>query len=335
MPTMATPTHPNHAPFNSHSRYCWDSNHSTCQLLQCKFTHHCKHVVPVSWYKFAQLLGALRLPTKPQPWAPIQSFLLECEISSHPNEVFVRQLIDNLHHQCSIGYTGPQFAISQINDFLHITRQWTPLPSFCTSVVGLVPKHDGGWCVIYHLSAPAGHCNYDFIDPLTYILSYYSIDDAYTITNKLEPGALLSKINVKDAFHLIPMGPADWNLLRIYWKQNFHIDTCLPFGLTAAPYLFKHLSSALHWILEHNYDLEYLLHYLDDLFTARPADSNEYKQHLNAMLTLCGTLNVHIKPSKVECPATSLTFLGIHLNTISMEVSITKHVKSHQLVKYF
>ena len=73
--------------------------------------------------------------------------------------------------------------------------QTPPLPNFRTSGLGLVPKHDGGWRIIYHLSASAGQSVNDFIDPFTYSLSYCSIDDAYTIINKLGPGALLSKID--------------------------------------------------------------------------------------------------------------------------------------------
>ena len=43
-------------------------------------------------------------------------------------------------------------------------------------------------------------------------MKYCSIVDAYTIINKLGPGALLSKINLKDA---IPVQSSDWNLLGI------------------------------------------------------------------------------------------------------------------------
>ena len=82
-------------------------------------------------------------------------------------------------------------------------------------------------------------------------------------------------------------------------------------------------------LLEHNYGVEHLLHYLDDFFTAGPANSDACEQSLNAMLTLCKTLNVPIKPSKVEDLATSLTFLGIHLNT--MEASITPERKQSLL----
>jgi len=64
-----------------------------------------------------------------------------------------------------------------------------------------------------------------------YSLSYCSVDDVYAIINKLGLGTLLSKIDLKDAFWLIPVCPADWNLLGIQWKQQYYIDTCLPFGL--------------------------------------------------------------------------------------------------------
>lgn len=52
-----------------------------------------------------------------------------------------------------------------------------PLPNFRTSGLGLVSKHDGGWRIIYHLSAPPYISINDFFDPEAYSLSYYTIDD--------------------------------------------------------------------------------------------------------------------------------------------------------------
>ena len=51
--------------------------------------------------------------------------------------------------------------------------------------LGAIPKHDGGWRIIYHLSAPTGSSINDFIDVITYTLTYCTVDDAYTIINKL------------------------------------------------------------------------------------------------------------------------------------------------------
>jgi len=85
-------------------------------------------------------------------------------------------------------------------------------------------------------SAPVGFSINDFIDPSMYSLSYCSVDDAYAFINQLGPGTLLSKIDLKDAFRLIPVRSADWNLLGAHWKQQFFIDTCLPFSLQSAPF---------------------------------------------------------------------------------------------------
>ena len=46
----------------------------------------------------------------------------------------------------------------------------------------------------------------DFIDANTYTLTYCTVDDAYTIINKLGQGALLSKIYLKNTFRLMPVG---------------------------------------------------------------------------------------------------------------------------------
>jgi len=56
---------------------------------------------------------------------------------------------------------------------------------------------------------------------------------------------------------------------------------------------------------------------------AGSANSDMCKQNLDTMFALCSTLSVPIKPSKLEDPSTSLTFLGIHFNTLTMEASIT------------
>ena len=156
-----------------------------------------------------------------------------------------------------------------------------------------------------------------------YTLSYCTVDDAHTIINKLGQGALLSKIDLKNAFRLIPVRQKDWNLLGIYWKSKYYIDTCLPFGLRSAPFLFNQLADAIHWILKNNYEVHHLLHYLDDFLTAGSADSNACNHNLTAMKSLCQAIRASIKNEKVEGPTTRLTFLGIVLDTVSTEASIS------------
>ena len=86
--------------------------------------------------------------------------------------------------------------------------QYPPLPNFQTLGLGLVPKHDGGWRITHYLSAPLYISINDFIDPDDYSLSYCTIDDAYDFINQMGPGTLLSEIDLKDAFRLIPVHPS-------------------------------------------------------------------------------------------------------------------------------
>ena len=292
--------------------------------------------------------------SKPTPWTPLRPFILERELSNHPDKAFVKRLINDLCHGCFIGYEGPQFsycANNLVSAYQHPTVidatlekecqlgrilgpfQHPPLPNFRTSGLGLVPKHDGGWRIIYHLSAPPYTSINDFIDPNDYSLSYCTIDDAYDFINQMGPGTLLSKIDLQDAFRLIPVHPSQWNLLGICWKTRFYVDTCLPFGLRSAPYLFNRLSEAIHWTLVNKYGVRHLLHYLDDFLTAGPPDSPICSYNLNSMLSLCERINAPIKSSKIEGPATSITFLGIHLDTIAMEASITLECKEALLAE--
>ena len=258
--------------------------------------------------------------TKPLPWS-ITTIHTRVELSNHPDKTFVKQLIHDLQHDCNIAYLGPQFA-HLANNLASASRQLKvidaalqkeceagrilgqfespPLPNFCSSGLDLVHKNDGECRVIYHLSAPALHSINDYINPDCCFLTYCTTGDAYSIINRLGHNALLSKIDIKDAFRLIPVCPEDWNLLGIQRRRHFYADRLLPFGLHSAPFLFDRLSNAIHWVLKHSYGVAHLLHYLDDFFTARTADINGCLKNLTAMLSLCSKINAPVKYSKVK-----------------------------------
>ena len=45
---------------------------------------------------------------------------------------------------------------------------------------------------------------------------------------KLGEGALMAKIDLKAAFRMVPVRREDWELLGIYWQDQYYVDTCLP-----------------------------------------------------------------------------------------------------------
>jgi hypothetical protein len=63
-------------------------------------------------------------------------------------------------------------------------------------------------------------------------------------------GALMAKLDLKEAFRHIPIRAADWHLLGIDWGSRFYYLLVLVFGLKSAPYIFNLFAEALHWIIQ-------------------------------------------------------------------------------------
>jgi len=105
------------------------------------------------------------------------------------------------------------------------------------------------------------------------------------------------------------------------WNNSLYIDTCLPFGLRSAPKLFDILADLLTWILEHM-GVSPIMHYLDDFLTMGPPDTPICLQNLQVVQGVCQHLGVPLAEEKVEGPSTSLTFLGILLDTEKMEACL-------------
>ena len=101
----------------------------------------------------------------------------------------------------------------------------------------------------------------------------------------------------------------------------------LTFWLTFLSILFNQFSSSFHWILQHSYNVQHLLHYLDDFFMAGPSNSPICAQNLSKMLSLCNSINAPLKLEKVEGPTACLTFLGIQIDTNTMQASIFADTK--------
>jgi len=59
---------------------------------------------------------------------------------------------------------------------------------------------------------------------------------------------------------LIPVCPEVSNLLGIRWREHFYVDTCLPFGLSSALFLFNRMSDAIHKVLHQNYGVMHLVY---------------------------------------------------------------------------
>ena len=147
-----------------------------------------------------------------------------------------------------------------------------------------------------------------------------SVDDAARAVAKAGRGAFLSKADIKQAYRMVPVHPADRLLLGMVWEESLFVDSALPFGLRSAPKIFNALADALEWLIRQE-GVESVLHYLDDFLIVAESESM-CRAALQSLLRLFARLEVPIAPDKLEGPSTVLTFLGIEMDMVAMSLRL-------------
>ena len=202
-----------------------------------------------------------------------------------------------------------------------------------TSSFGVIPKasQPGKWRLILDLSSPHGSSVNDGISKELASLQYTSVDQAVKRIISLGRDCLLAKIDVKQAYRNVPVHPQDRPLLGMRWRGQLLVDTVLPFGLRSAPKIFSALADALEWVcLERG--VSWSIHYIDDFLTAGAPMTNECASNLSIFMATCQELGVPLKADKVEGPTSTITFLGLTLDTHLMEIRLPPE-KIKQLVQ--
>ena len=180
------------------------------------------------------------------------------------------------------------------------------VPEAHISRFGVIPKSHqvNRWRLIVDLSHPRDRSVNSGIPKDLSTMTYITIDDTISKVLRLGPGTLLVKLDIRNAFRLMPVHPADRHLLAMEWKSGIFIDTCLPFGLRSSPKLFNIFADFLAWILEHQ-GVSCILHYLDEFLTIGRPSSIECKQNLLTMIQVCQLLNVSLASKKSKAPQRS------------------------------
>ena len=92
-------------------------------------------------------------------------------------------------------------------------------------------------------------------------LSYPSEDDAVDFVLALGRSTQMVKLDLKNAYRILPIHPGDRQFLWVCWEGQVFIDHCLPFGLCSAPKIFTAFADALAWILYHR-GIHHIMHYV-------------------------------------------------------------------------
>ena len=285
----------------------------------------------------------LQWPTYP---TPINLHALEPFLATHPDQVYAAFIRQGLSQGFRIGYSIATTKLvarrknhpsslehvaavdERILSELTAGRLLGPLPPpqkalVHTSPIGVVPKphQPAKWRMITDLSCPRSSSVNDGISPDLCSLRYASVDDAVVIIRSLGRDTLLIKLDIKDAYRIVPVHPADYPLLGISWRDQVYIDRALPFGLRSAPKLFNAVADFIAWVLV-NQGINHLLHYLDDFLLLVTPHSNQGEEVLRIAQQTLKTVGVPVAINKTQGPTPILTFLGILIDTHTFELRL-------------
>lgn len=275
----------------------------------------------------------------PSP-SPLRAATWQDALLRHPDEQFRQFLVRGLREGFRLGYQAtrsrlhtakrnmpsayehPEVIDAYLSSECLLGRVLGPFtqPPPCPLHInrfGVIPKRaqPGKWRLIVDLSFPDGASVNEGIPPDLCSLRYPSLEVAIQQILQMGQGARLSKLDIKDAYRIVPVHPDDWPLLGMQWKGCFYLDTRLPFGLRSAPKLFTALADAVQWLIRDK-GVEFCIHYLDDyLFVETPQVE---ARALSIATQVLSDLGIPMAPEKVEGPATTLVFLGIELDSQSM-----------------
>ena len=146
------------------------------------------------------------------------------------------------------------------------------------------------------------------------------MEGIHNVKDLLQPGDWLAKVDLKDACFTIPIHALHRQYLRFIFQGKAYQFTCLPFGLSSAPWVFtKTLKPALALLWQKGMRL---IAYIDDILLI--AESKEMLiNHLAGTVHLLENLGFIINQKKsVLTPAQSMEFLGLTVDSLAMELRL-------------
>ena len=134
-------------------------------------------------------------------------------------------------------------------------------------------------------------------------------------------GAFLAKIDLKAAYRKVPVHPQDHYLLGIPGRTRYSATRSF-FWSEICPIIFNAVVDTLAWAML-CVGIPEFVHYLDGFLFWAP-DYLPCSLMLETAARLSARLGPPVEHSKVEGPATTLTFLGIEIDTVSRELRLPR-----------
>ena len=176
----------------------------------------------------------------------------------------------------------------------------------------LVPKKDGDFRPVVTVNLKALN---KFIQE-----EHFKMEGFHMVRDLVRQGDWLAKIDLKDAYFLIPVYSGHQKFLQFTWKASLYQFHCFPFGLLCALLVFtKVMKPVVAFLRERGIRL---INYLDDLLIISSSLQSLTTQ-INLIQELFQALGLVINENKSHMvPTQEIVFLGFHLSLIAMTISL-------------
>ena len=211
-----------------------------------------------------------------------------------------------------------------------------PFPDLFISPLYVIPKPNSDkYRMIFNLSHPVGGAVNDNIPELLRSVQYCSVQDVgqCMMSNYGDGVAWLAKVDLADAYRIVPIRREDWRFLGIYIEDEYYVDRMLPMGASSSCQLFSRISDSLVWMFyKHSPVQAHLFNYLDDFLFVADSQKN-CERALSVFEELCEATGVPIAPHKTVRPVKRLVFLGIGIDAERMAMYIPTEKRDKMICK--
>ncbi|KAM4690570.1 uncharacterized protein WCC33_017974 [Rhinophrynus dorsalis] len=178
------------------------------------------------------------------------------------------------------------------------------------SNIFLVRKKDSGFRPVINLR--------ELNDGVLY--RHFKMEGIHLLRDLLLPSDWLVKIDLQDAYLTVPMAPTSQVFLRFRWKGRIWQFTCLPFGLSSAPWCFtKLLKPVVAFLRSRGIRL---IIYLDDMLIMSQ-DRSLLSTHVHWTIRLLTDLGFLINWTKSQLiPSQRMEFLGFVVDSQEASLSL-------------
>lgn len=234
------------------------------------------------------------------------------------------------YHSATKGPYRDKVEAQIVQELQHGRYKFVDYKPKIVSAIGAIPKKGSNKVRLIHdCSRPQGLALNDYVHLDKF--QYQSIQDA---VDKINPGSFLAKIDLASAYRSVKLHPSNYDSTGLKWcfqgekSSHYMVDTRLPFGAAASPKIFNELSQAVCCIMAaHGHPN--VICYLDDFLITNSSFADTLVT-LNYLMALLRLLGFDINYDKVEGPVQTITFLGIQLDTVKMNLSLS-HSRLNEL----